>query len=84
MESTGFDSPLVFILTVDRHIFFWVVSITFFFALSLVAIVSKGRKWHELLTLFFVVYVASLILASSIFGWLLNLSFARLETVTLP
>ena len=83
MES-GYDTPWVFILTVDRHIFFWVLSITFFFALSVVAVVSKGRKWHELVTLFFVIYVAAMILASTIFGYLINLPFARLETVSIP
>lgn len=84
MGSTGYDSPLVFILTVDRHIFFWVLSITFFFSLSVVAVVSKGRKWHELITLFFVVYGVALGLASVVFGVLLNVPFARLETVTFP
>ncbi len=84
MESTGYDSPLVFILTVDRHIFFWVVSITFFFALSVVAVVSKGRKWHELVTLFFVVYAVAMVLASTIFGVLIDLPFAHIETVSVP
>ena len=84
MEATGYDNPLVFILTVDRQIFFWLLSITFFFALSLVAIVSKGRRWHQLMTLFFAVYLMTIIVASIIFSVVIDIPFARLETVSLP
>ena len=84
MEPTGYDHPMVFILTVDRNIFFWVVAITFFFAISVVAVVSKGRKWYELIAMFFLVYLLSLLLASTLFSHLIHLPFAQLETVSLP
>ncbi len=77
-------TPMVFILTVDQHILVWVLAITFFFVLSMIAVLSRGRKWYELASIFLITYAASLLLAGFIFQALLNLPFARLETVSLP
>ncbi len=79
-----FDDPVAFILTIDRSIFFWVLGITFFFSISVVAVVSRDRAWHELVTLFFVVYVACILLSGVLFNHVLGVPFAALETVTVP
>ncbi len=79
-----YEEPVAFILTVDRNIFFWVVAITFFFSVSVVAVISKDRKWYELISLFFVVYVCCVILSGLLFSHVLHVPFANLETVTIP
>lgn len=80
----AYSSPMVFILTVDQHIFFWVLGIAFFFVLSMVALFSKGRRWYELVAMFLVFYVVALLVASLIFTHIVNLPFAQLETVSVP
>lgn len=79
-----YENPVAFILTIDRHIFFWVMSITFFFSVSVVAVISKGRQWYELLALFFLVYIACVLLSGVLFTHVIGVPFARLETVTIP
>ena len=76
-----YEDPMAFILTVDRNIFFWVLSITFFFSVSVVAVVSKGRQWYELLTLFFLVYLGCLLFSGLLFTHVIGVPFARLEAV---
>lgn len=73
---------MALILTVDRNMFFWVLAITFFFTLAVVAVVSKGRRWYELVALFMVVYVGSLLVSAAIFTYAIGVPFARLEMVT--
>ncbi len=80
----AYDSPMAFILTVDRGIFYWVLTITFFFALSIVAVLSKERRWYELVAMFMVVYVVSIVLADLLFHHVIALPFTRLELVALP
>ena len=79
-----YSSVMAFILTVEKNLFFWALGITFFFSISVVAVVSKGREWYELVAMFFVIYIVSLLMASLIFDAVIGLPFARLETVTVP
>ena len=79
-----YDDPVAFILTVDRNIFFWVLAITFFFSVSVVAVISKGRQWYELLAIFFLTYIACVLLSGVLFTHVLGVPFARLETITIP
>jgi hypothetical protein len=77
-------SPLAFVVTVDRNLLGWVLVITFFFTLSIVAVFSRERKWYELFCLFFAVYTMAFGLASWVFGGALGIPFILVETVTVP
>lgn len=79
-----FDDPMAFILTVDRQIFFWVLAITFFFSVSVVAVISRERAWYELVAIFCIVYVGCVLLSALLFNQVLGAPFAYLETVNIP
>lgn len=79
-----YQSAMAFILTVEKNIFFWVLAITFFFSVAVVAVLSRGRQWYELICMFFVVYLLSLLMASAIFDQIVGIPFARLDTVVVP
>jgi len=79
-----YQSAMAIILTVEKTVFFWVLAITFFFSVAIVAVVSKGRQWYELVCLFIVVYIVSILAAGFIFEHVVGIPFARLDTVTVP
>lgn len=79
-----YDSAMAFILTVEKGVFAWSLAITFFFSISVVAVVSKGRKWYELVCLFFVTYLLSIVMAAFVFEHLVGIPFAHLDTITVP
>ena len=79
-----YQSAMAIILTVEKTVFFWVLAITFFFSVAIVAVVSKGRQWSELVCLFIVVYIISILAAGVIFEHVVGIPFARLDTVTVP
>ena len=63
MES--WMKPVAVVTTVQPYLLLWVIGITFFVTVTLVAIISKGRNWKELavifFTAFFVLTITSLI-----------------------
>lgn len=81
---SGVAASMALILAVDDVIFFWVLSITFFFTLSVVAVFSRGKRWYELGALFLLVYVASLVIAQLIFPHITDVTFVHMESVTVP
>lgn len=44
--------PVTIVTTVQFFLIGWVMSIAFFVAMALVAIVSKGRRWYEIAAMF--------------------------------
>jgi hypothetical protein len=80
----GNAAPMVLILTVDRYILLWALGITFFLVLSVVAILSRGRRWHELVTMFLAIYLGAMGVAVLIFSYLLKTPFVQVEAVTVP
>jgi hypothetical protein len=79
-----YNSAMAFILTVEIGVFIWALAITFFFSVSVVAVVSKGRHWYELVCLFFLVYMLSIIMAAFVFEHVVGIPFAHLDTITIP
>lgn len=75
--------PIVFVTTVQPYLLFWVAVISFFIALALVASISRGRRWHELLA----VFVLSFLLATTggVFAtqWLTTINVVELEVISL-
>lgn len=51
MES--WMKPVAVVTTVQPYLLLWVVGITFFVTVTLVAVISRGRSWKELVVIFF-------------------------------
>lgn len=49
--------PVALVTTVQPYLLLWVLAITFFVCLTLIAVVSKGRTWKQLLGIFALCYV---------------------------
>jgi hypothetical protein len=62
MNRSNFE-PYTIITTVQPLLLVWVLAISFFTTLAVVAIISKGRTWYELACFFLLIFVAT-----SIFG----------------
>ncbi len=56
MNSSSFE-PYTIITTVQPLLIVWVLAISFFTTMAVVAIVSKGRSWYELACFFLLVFV---------------------------
>lgn len=63
--------PYTFITTIQPVIVAWVGAISFFVSLAIVAIISRGRHWSELVCLFLLAFgaltVAGLAIVQGIF-----------------
>jgi uncharacterized membrane protein len=60
-ESSNFE-PYTIITTVQPLLIVWVLAITFFTTLAVVAILSKGRTWYELACFFLLIFFATSVL----------------------
>ena len=49
--------PVALITTFQPYLLAWVLAIAFFLTLTLVAIISKGRNWQQLVVIFIASYV---------------------------
>ena len=49
--------PVAVITTIQPYLMMWVLGITFFVALTLVAVVSRGRSWKQLVGIFLICFV---------------------------
>lgn len=49
--------PIALITTVQPYLLVWVLGITFFVTLTMVAIISRGRSWRQLITIFCVSFI---------------------------
>ncbi len=45
--------PVAVVTTVQPYLLLWVVGITFFVTVTLVAVISRGRSWQQLVVIFF-------------------------------
>lgn len=56
MNSSSFE-PLTIITTVQPLLVVWVLAISFFTTMAIVAVLSKGRSWYELACYFLLIFV---------------------------
>lgn len=52
-------APYTIITTVQPLLVVWVLAISFFTTLAVVAILSRGRSWYELACFFLLIFVAT-------------------------
>ena len=84
MGASDYRSIMAFILTIDRQVFAWVAAITFFLAVSVVALLARGRKWPEIICLFILIYLVAVVCAAFLFTYVVQHPFARLEVISYP
>jgi hypothetical protein len=75
--------PVVFVTTVQPYLVLWVAVISFFVALSVVAALSRGRKWHELLAIFLLAFVVSTTGGVLTTHWITSIDLVDLEVISL-
>lgn len=74
--------PVAFITTVQPWIAAWVLAISFFLTLLVVALVSRGRTARQVATMFALGYVATVIVVALTTSALLGFQAVQLEVVS--
>ena len=77
------SEPVVFVTTLQPVLVFWLAAITFFVALAVVAVFSAGRRWYELVALFFVAYLALFSITSVVATWVTQIKVVDVEVISL-
>ncbi|MFB6263163.1 MAG: hypothetical protein ABEL76_05980 [Bradymonadaceae bacterium] len=75
------SDPIAVVTTLQPILVFWVAGINFFVTLALVALFSRGRRWHELLSMFVVGFVVLTALGIVGTEYLLDLSVVQFEWI---
>ena len=75
--------PMAIITTLRPVVVVWLLAISFFVTLAIVAVVSKGRKWYELACLFLVVFVFFAATGILTTNWLLDATIFQVEVISL-
>jgi len=75
--------PVAIITEVAPTLAFWLLGISFFVTLAVVAVVSKGRRWYELVCLFLVVFLAAVAAGVGISNWILDITVVQFEVVSI-
>lgn len=79
MGNSRYQAVITFLLQVDRDILLYILPVDFFFAIALVAVLSRGRRPLELLSIFFIAFIVLFVAASLIFNFVFDRPFALLE-----
>ena len=75
-------SPVAIITTLQPILVLWLMAISFFVTLAVVAIVSKGRKWYELTCIFLLSFLLSFGLGLTLSTWILDISVVQVEMIS--
>lgn len=84
MSGTRYDALVAWIFTFDRLVASYVLPMTFFFAVAVVAIAAKGRRPLELAMLLLLAWVGFIGLSILLFHFGLDRPVLRFEAVTFP
>lgn len=75
--------PVAVITTLQPVLVAWLLAISFFVTLAVVAVVSKGRRWYELACMFFVVFLLLAGVGLAATNWLLEVTVFEVEVISL-
>ena len=84
MGNSRYEAVVTFLLQVDRDILFYILPIDFFFSVAVVAVLSRGRRPLELLSVFLISFAVLFMSASLIFTYVFRRPFALLEIYSFP
>lgn len=84
MNPQSYESLAAYILTVDKTVLGFLLPLSFFLAVALVATISKERRPLELVAMTCGLWVLVFLLATVVFHFVLHRPFLRLEIVQFP
>ncbi len=79
MSGSHYQSVVSFLLQVDRDILLYILPVDFFFSIAVVAVLARGRRPLELLSMFMLSFTVLFVLASLLFTFVFDRPFALLE-----
>lgn len=74
--------PVAIITTMQPLLVVWLLAISFFVTLAVVAMLSRGRKWFELACMFLVCFVFLSAVGVGVSYWLLEVSVFQVEVIS--
>lgn len=84
MHGTPYEALVGFILSVDRSVLLYLLPMGVFFSLATTAVMSRGRRPLELISIFIISLVLMVLLAWVVFTVMMERPFFRLEVVRFP
>lgn len=72
---------LVVITTIQPLLLLWLGAISFFISLAVTAMLSRGRRWFELVVIFALAFAVFVILGGVFFQWILGVQIFQLEAI---
>lgn len=74
--------PVAIITTMQPLLVVWLLAISFFVTLAVVAMLSRGRKWFELACMFLVCFVVLSAVGVGVSYWLLEVAVLQVEVIS--
>jgi hypothetical protein len=74
--------PVAIITTMQPLLVVWLLAISFFVTLAVVAMLSRGRKWFELACMFLVCFVVLSAVGVGVSYWLLEVTVFQVEVIS--
>lgn len=84
MGDSRYEAVVAFLLQVDRDILLYILPIDLFFSIAVVAVLSRGRRPLEILSIFFISFTVLFSLAAFVFHVVFGHPFMLLEVYTFP
>ncbi|MBN1947438.1 MAG: hypothetical protein JW797_17335 [Bradymonadales bacterium] len=84
MANSRYEAVIAFVLFLDRDILLYILPIDLFFSIALVALLSRGRRPLELLSLFAISFVVLFVLVSLLFRFAFQRPFFLLDAYSFP
>jgi len=71
-----------FFLTADRDVLILMLAVSVSLSVAICAILSRGRRWAELVGLFLLVLILSLSAFWVVFAYVVDIPFLKVETIS--
>lgn len=79
MSSSRPEAVVAFLLYVDKDILLYILPVDLFFSIAVVAVLSRGRRPLEMLSIFLISFIVLLVLASLVFQFVFERPFAMMD-----
>ena len=79
----GEFDPVAIVTTLQPVLVLWLLAISFFVTLAVVAVISKGRQWYELACIFLLGFVLFFGVGLGIATWVLDIAAVQIEVISL-
>lgn len=76
--------PVAFVTTVQPYLLGWVLAIAFFITLAVVAALSRGRSWRQIVSWFVLVFLGVGVVATLAVTYVVDIHVIEVEVVRVP